>query len=138
MIQRAVLDASAALHAALRLRHAEALLDLLERTVVVLVPPHFGKEVAAGLREYVARGQVSAEEAVSLYDSALALADSCVEDSTLSREALAASVQEARPIDETLYAILARRNSCPVVTTDRRLAELLERMRLTSLLPVDS
>ncbi|MFU8857066.1 MAG: type II toxin-antitoxin system VapC family toxin [Deferrisomatales bacterium] len=128
MIRRAVLDASAAVEVVLPGRRASSVVDLLDECLVVLVPELFHSEVANALRKYVRAGDLSAEEAVSLLETSFGLYDRAVPDHELAEEALAEAISRNHPVHDLLYASLARRHGCTVVTLDGRLAKLLSDM----------
>lgn len=126
--RRAVLDASAALRLLLRLEGARELAERLEATSLVLVPDLYCSEVANGLWKYVAAGEIGRTEAIVLFEEALTLADSFVPDRTLAVEALAEASRRDHPVYDLVYLVTARRNGCEIVTMDRRLATLAEKM----------
>jgi predicted nucleic acid-binding protein len=128
VIRRAVLDASAAVEVLLLGNRASPVLELLEECLVVLVPELFHSEVANALWKYVRAGDLSAEEAISLLETSFGLPDRVVPDRELAEEALAAAISTNHPVYDLLYASLARRHGCTVVTMDGRLAKLLGEM----------
>ena len=98
MIRRAVLDVSAAVEVVLLGSRAAPLADALEACPLVLVPGLFHAEVANALWKYVRLGNLAAEEAVTLLETAFGLADRVVPDRDLAEEALiAAASANGRP-----------------------------------------
>jgi predicted nucleic acid-binding protein len=132
---RLVLDASAALHAAMGLGQANRIFDLIEESAIVLAPALYCAEVANGLYKYVKADLMTEVQALDLHDRAVNLVDQLIGETELAREALAASIRFGHPVYDGFYAVLARRNGCPVLTLDRRLASLLERMQVDSITP---
>lgn len=128
MIRRAVLDASAAVEIVLPGSRAAAVVDLLDECLVVFVPELFHAEVANALWKYVDAGDLSADEALALLETSFGLPDRVVPDHELAEEALAAAISTNHPVYDLLYASLARRHGCTVVTLDGRLAKLLSGM----------
>ncbi len=138
MRPQAVLDASAALHAVLTQEHASEVLDFLHGTALVLVPALFTSEVTNGLWKYVRSGQITRHRAIQLLDQALKLVDSVVDDRDLAREALVLAAAHSHPAYDALYAVLARRNGCPLLTFDRRLVKLLGKLGVEAWVPASS
>lgn len=132
---RLVLDASAALHAAMGLEHASRIFDRIEESTIVLAPALYCAEVANGLYKYVKADMLTEVQALDLHDRAINLVDQLVGETELAREALAASIRYGHPVYDGFYGVLARRNGCPVLTLDRRLATLLGRMQVDSISP---
>ncbi|MBI5446825.1 MAG: type II toxin-antitoxin system VapC family toxin [Deltaproteobacteria bacterium] len=128
MIRRAVLDASAAVELVLAGSRASAVLDVLDECLLVLVPGLFYSEVANALWKYARSGELSAEEAASLLDLGFGLPDRVIPDRELAAEALGEAMSADHPVYDLLYACLARRFGCTVVTLDGRLAKLLGEM----------
>ena len=123
---RWVLDASAALHVVMRLPTAEPVIDKLEQANLALVPQLYFSETANALWKYVSRNQLSAEQAIERYQDVCALPDQAISDQTLALEALSLASANNHPVYDMIYAVLARRNACGVLSKDSRLAKLLE------------
>lgn len=138
MRPRAVLDASAALRALLHQDHAGSVLNFLQQTAIVLVPALFTSEISNGLWKYVLSGQISNHRATRLLERGLLLADSVVDDRDLASEALVLATQHQHPVYDALYAVLARRHGCPLVTFDRRLLGLLDALGIEVYSPSES
>ena len=127
-----VLDASAAVR--LTIGHPdipEAVFDALERADRVLAPRLFFSEVGNALWKYVRAGGLTEEDALERLREARALVSSTVDDAELIEEALTAAVRFDHPVYDAVYAVLARRQSCAVVTMDGRFRSLLEAMRIS-------
>ena len=130
--RRWVLDASAALHVAMRLPTAEAIIDKLEQASLVLVPQLYFSETANALCKYVSHKQLSAEQAIERYQDICALPDQAISDQTLALEALSLATTYNHPVYDMIYAVLARRNACGVLSKDSRLAKLLVSVGVTT------
>lgn len=114
---------------------AGAILDRIDETTIVLAPAIYTAEVANGLYKYVKAGTLTEEQALELYDFATGLVDQLVGEQELAREAMAAAIRHTHPVYDGLYGVLARRNGCPVLTLDRRLAVFLEQIQVRVLVP---
>jgi predicted nucleic acid-binding protein len=136
-VSRAVVDASALVRLVLRGEGAAELAEFLAAKAVVMAPYLVCGETANTLWKYVRAGQLDREEAVARLEQALALVDELVEDSELAAEALVAAVSAGHPVYDLLYAVLARRHGCPVITTDRPLVRLLQAMGVAVEIPGD-
>jgi predicted nucleic acid-binding protein len=124
-MRRLVLDASAALRVVLRQQDAEGLARRVGEARLVLAPDLFVCEVANGLWKYVSSGQLDVDEAQARLEEARQLVDVLVSGDELAREALATAARHRHPVYDLLYAVLARRHGCGVLTADRRMAALL-------------
>lgn len=127
-MSRAVVDASALVRLVLRGDGAAELADFLAAKTVVMAPYLVCGETANTLWKYVRAGKLDREDAVVRLEQALTLVDELVDDSELAAEALVAAVAASHPVYDLLYAVLARRHGCPLITTDRPLADVLRGM----------
>jgi predicted nucleic acid-binding protein len=130
--RRWVLDASAALHVVMRLPTAEPVIDKLEQANLILVPQLYFSEAANALWKYVSHNQLSAEQAIERYQDVCALPDQAISDQTLALEALSLASTYNHPVYDMIYAVLARRNACGVLSKDSRLAKLLVSIGVTT------
>jgi predicted nucleic acid-binding protein len=138
MISRVVLDASAGVEAVLAGPRAAKVLRLLEACPLVLVPGLYACEVANALWKYVRAGDLTREEALPLVEAALGLADRAVPDHELAPEALSSAAAAGHPVYDLVYAVLARRFGCTVVTTDRRFPRLLAELGIPAWTAADA
>ena len=129
---RLVLDASAAVRLVMRGEAADKLLDPVSAATVVAAPSLSASEVANALWKYVKAGSLEAETALERYEEAIALIDDFTPDWELATEALTEAVRYTHPVYDLLYAVLARRTGCTVLTMDERLKMLLGRMGINS------
>ena len=121
--RRWVLGASAALHVVMRLPTAEPVIDQLEQATLVLVPQLYFSETANALWKYVSHNQLSAEQAIERYQDICALPDQAISDQTLALEALSLASANNHPVYDMIYAVLARRNACGILSKDSRRAK---------------
>lgn len=129
---RLVLDASAAVRLVMRGEAADALLESVSNATVVAAPSLYASEVANALWKYVKAGGLEAETALERYEEAMVLIDDFTADAELATEALTEAVRYGHPVYDLLYAVLARRTGCTVLTLDERLKTLLGRMGIKS------
>jgi predicted nucleic acid-binding protein len=132
-VSRLVLDASAALGLVLVDRDREAAISILKETSVVFAPGLFCAECSSGVWKAVRGGLVDAARAIETYEEALALVSHLVPDQEMAPEAIDLSIRLSHPVYDLFYAVLARRMGCPVLTRDRRLADLLDRLAIGSI-----
>jgi len=130
---RLVLDASAAVRLVMRGEAAQGLLEPVSNARVVAAPTLYASEVANALWKYVKAGGLEADTALERYEEAMALIDDLTPDAELATEALTEAVRYAHPVYDLLYAVLARRTGCTVLTRDERLKTLLARMGINSM-----
>jgi predicted nucleic acid-binding protein len=130
---RLVLDASAAVRLVMRAEAADRLLEPISAATVVAAPSLYASEVANALWKYVNAGSLEAETALERYEEAIAPIDDFTPDSELATEALTEAVAYAHPVYDLLYATLARRTGCAVLTMDQqRLKTLLGQMGIST------
>ena len=125
---RLVLDASAALRMVMRAEDAGGLLESVATATVVAAPSLYASEVANALWKYVKAGNLDAETALERLEESINLIDAFTPDWELTTEALTEAVRFKHPVYDLLYAVLARRTGCAVLTTDERLRRLLGQM----------
>jgi len=80
--------------------------------------------VANALWKYVKAGNLDAETALERLDESINLIDAFAPDWELTTEA----ARFKHPVYDLLYAVLARRTGCTVLTIDERLGALLAQM----------
>jgi predicted nucleic acid-binding protein len=134
-VNRAVLDASAAVHLVLNSDHAPRLAAKLEEVAIVSAPSLFCSEVANALWRYVRAGQLSLDLASQRLEECIGLTDSLIPERRLVQEALIAAARFQRSVYDMMYAVLARRSGAAVITMDRGLALGLQEMEIASYCP---
>ncbi len=125
---RIVLDASAALRVVLASPGIEEALAALERASLVLAPSLFASETANALWKLGSKGLLPAEVLAERWEMAMALPSRLCPDHELAVEALSEASRHGHPVHDLLYAVLARREGCRVLTFDRRLLSLLRKL----------
>jgi len=130
---RIVLDASAAVRLVMRDLASEQLLSRVETAHIVIAPGLFTSEVANALWKYVRAGHLELESALERHEEAVNLIDAFTPDSELATEALAEATRYGHPVYDLIYAILARRKGCAVLTMGQRLATLLQKMGIPTI-----
>ncbi len=125
---RIVLDASAALRVVLASPGIEEALAALERASLVLAPSLFACETANALWKLGSKGLLPAEVLAERWEMAMALPSRLCPDHELAVEALSEASRHGHPVYDLLYAVLARREGCRVLTFDRRLLSLLRKL----------
>jgi predicted nucleic acid-binding protein len=125
---RLVLDASAAVRMVMRANGADALLESVSTATVVAAPSLYASEVANALWKYLEATKLDAETALERLEEAVNLIDAFTPDWELTTEALTEAARYEHPVYDLLYAVLARRPGCAVLTMDERLRELLGQM----------
>lgn len=125
----AVLDASAAVEVLLARPAGEEIAGLLAAAELVLAPDLYVAEISNALWKHArAAGQPASYS--DLLDDAVSLPDDLVDSASLYREAFALSTAHNHPIYDALYLVVARRNNAGLLTVDRRLRSLAERLDL--------
>ena len=130
---RLVLDASAAVRLVMRGEAAEKLLEPVSAASMVISPSLYGTEVANALGKYVQAGTLELETALERYTEAIDLIDDFALDRELTMEALIEATRYRHPVYDLLYAVLARRRGCTVLTLDQRLVRLLGKLGIPNL-----
>lgn len=125
----AVLDASAAIELILSRPAAEEISKLISKAELVLAPDLYVAEVSNALWKH-ANAQGESEAYTELLDDAVALADDLIDSVSLYREAFALSTQHQHPVYDSLYLVVARRNSATILTVDRRLSSLASTLQI--------
>lgn len=123
----AVLDGSAAVEVVLARPAAEEIAGPLSAAELVLAPGLYVAEISNVLWKHArAAGQPASYS--DLLDDAVSLPDDLVGSASLCREDFALSTAHEHPIYDALYLVVARRNNAGILTVDRRLRSLAERL----------
>lgn len=135
MTARVVLDASAAIHLVMDGKGSEVIDRQLAPADFVTAPDLFTCEVASGLWKYMARGDLTADQAATRLGDALRLAGGLVSGRMLAQEALVAAATYRHSVYDMMYAVLARRQGATVITLDGKFARTLHEMRVEVFCP---
>lgn len=125
-----MLDASAAIPAALGHEPGPAILGIVARASLVIVPDIFVAEVTSGLWKYVNAGRFSIDHAIIRLRRTLDFVKRRELTQDLAEEVLQEAAARRHPVYDMFYVVLARREGAVVVTLDKRLRKLLEEMGL--------
>ncbi|EDY38847.1 hypothetical protein CPCC7001_1726 [Cyanobium sp. PCC 7001] len=123
-----VLDASAVVRIIEGSSQAAALRDAVLRADLVLAPELMLTEVANALWRLQRSGQLEATGVQQRLSRAAELVDHIEPDRHLQVEALALACHLEHPVYDCLYLALARREAAALLTADRRMHELAERV----------
>ena len=99
---------------------------VLEASTVV-VPDLYLVEVANAAWQYLRFSELSREEVEELLEIAVRLPDEIVPSSELCLDAFALAGAAEHPVYDMMYLALARRNSIPLATADRKLKRLAKK-----------
>jgi predicted nucleic acid-binding protein len=130
MTVRIVLDASAAANIVMRTDTATKLIDKLEKAALIIAPELFHSEIANTMWKYVRIGALNTSAAIDRYQEAIGLIDTFAADKTLITEALSSASRYNHPVYDLLYAVLARRYGCSILSMDKRLIVLLKKIHI--------
>jgi predicted nucleic acid-binding protein len=125
-----VLDASAAVGIVIGTTSVDTFGSIIANADLVIAPDLFTAEVCNAFWKYGKAGQLTTDACKNGVGRALALTDRLESSHTLHGEAFALALRYSHPVYDTLYLVLARRNSATLLTMDRRLAELARNLEL--------
>jgi predicted nucleic acid-binding protein len=128
MAPACILDASAAVRLIVGDPAAAELADLIREAPLVLAPELMLTEVANTLWKLQRAGHLVDLDPQQLLAEAHDLVDRVEPDRHLHVEALALACHLDHPVYDCLYLALARREAATLLTVDRRLRQLAERV----------
>ena len=128
MAPACILDASAAVRLIVGDPAAAELADLIREAPLVLAPELMLTEVANTLWKLQRAGHLVDLDPQQLLAEAHDLVDRVEPDRHLHVEALALACHLDHPVYDCLYLALARREAATLLTADRRLRQLAERV----------
>ncbi|MCP9837286.1 type II toxin-antitoxin system VapC family toxin [Cyanobium sp. N.Huapi 1H5] len=123
-----VLDASAAVRLILGDPAAAAMAEQIREAAVVMAPELMLTEVANTLWKLQRAGHLADLDPQQLLAEARDLVDRVEADRHLQAEALALACHHDHPVYDCLYLALARREAATLISLDRRLQQLAERV----------
>ena len=123
-----VLDASAAVRLILGDPAAAAMAEQIREAAVVLAPELMLTELANTLWKLQKAGHLADLDPQQLLAEARDLVDRVEADRHLQAEALALACHHDHPVYDCLYLTLARREAATLISLDRRLQQLAERV----------
>ena len=123
-----VLDASAAIRAVMDAAAQPELLNRLASATLLLAPCLLRVEAANALWKYQRAGVINASDAHDRHVEVSLLVHRFVDEQALFPECLQLATDFNHPVYDAVYAVLARRNAARLLTFDRRLNSLCERV----------
>ncbi len=123
-----VLDASAAVRVILGDPAAAAVAEQIREAALVMAPELMLTEVANTLWKLHRAGHLADLDPQQLLAEARDLVDRVEPDRHLQTEALALACHHDHPVYDCLYLALARREAATLISLDRRLQQLAERV----------
>lgn len=123
-----VLDAPAAVRLILGDPAAAAVAEQIREAAVVLAPELMLTEVANTLWKLQRAGHLADLDPQQLLAEARDLVDRVEADRHLQAEALALACHHDHPVYDCLYLTLARREAATLISLDRRLQQLAQRV----------
>lgn len=123
-----VLDASAAVRLILGDPAAADVAEQIREAAVVMAPELMLTEVANTLWKLQQAGHLAGLDPQQLLAEARDLVDRVEADRHLQAEALALACHHDHPVVDCLYLALARREAATLISMDRRLQQLAERV----------
>ena len=123
-----VLDCSAAVEMIRDTEKGRAFRMLLLQGEKKIASELFSAEVCNAFWKYVHAGTLSPDDACSYVEKACALVDEFVPIEENAAEAFNEALRHDHSVYDLLYVTLARRNAATLMTADRKLMQLCERM----------
>lgn len=130
-----VIDASAAVGIVLALPGAELFAAPLDQAELVMAPDLFTAEVCNAIWKYRKADLLTLNRCERAMEQAFGLPDHIESSTGLYREAFALADRHLHPVYDTLYLVLARRNNSTILTLDRRLAALADKLEIKVVIP---
>lgn len=95
----------------------------------LIAPSLVAAEVGNAIWKAVRRGDVTRDDALVAIESALLPLDDLVPNEELRVRALAMAIDLDHPVYDCLYLALAEREQCTLVTADRKLGAVADKMK---------
>jgi len=130
-----VIDASAAIGLVLAMPGSEIFSAPLKQAALVITPDLFVSEVCNAIWKYRKADLIPMTRCEQLLEQALSLPDRIESSTALHIEAFALSCRHLHSVYDALYLVLARRNNAVILTMDRRLAILAEKLEIEVIIP---
>lgn len=125
-----VIDASAAIGVVLAMPGSETFSTVLEQAEMVTAPDLFIVEVSNALWKYRKSDLLPIARCELALDQAVALPDRFEPAGALYLEAFTLACRHLHPVYDAMYLVLARRNNAIILTMDRRLVALAEKLEI--------
>lgn len=125
-----VIDASAAIGVVLAMPGTETFSTMLEQADLVSAPELYVAEVGNALWKYRKSDLLPQTRCELALAQAVALPDRFEPGGALYLEAFTLACRHLHPVYDAMYLVLARRNNAVILTMDRRLAALAEKLEI--------
>lgn len=125
-----VIDASAAIGVVLAMPGTETFSTMLEQADLVSAPELYIAEVGNALWKYRKSDLLPQARCELALAQAVALPDRFEPGGALYLEAFTLACRHLHPMYDAMYLVLARRNNAIILTMDRRLAALAEKLEI--------
>jgi predicted nucleic acid-binding protein len=125
-VRQFVIDASIAVKWYLPEVHSDRAEALLADSGALLAPDHLYLEVASVLWQRSLRGEIDAATAGQIVAELRTVPIELRHTTELVSDALALALESGCTLEDSLYLALAVQASCPVVTADQRLHDILK------------
>jgi predicted nucleic acid-binding protein len=129
----AVLDASAAIDVILKKEAYEVFCAGIEKADVIIAPEIYISEIANVAWKYHKLAKFSHEESVSLAEDGILIIDKYIPVIGLWKEALRESISNDHSVYDLLYIVCARRNDGILLTKDKRLISLCNKLEIQTI-----
>jgi len=125
-----VLDASAAAEIVKQTQAGVDYINALMRSEKVLAPDLYVAEIGNFMWKNGRQDSVRADTLANMADECIGYIDEYVSSYELWKEALRLALEQDHPVYDMLYAVLARRHDAVLLTMDRRLCDVCERLSI--------
>jgi len=125
-----VLDASSAGEIAARSQAGIDMINVLMQSERTLAPDFFIAEIGNVIWKLSRRENDNVETNISMAEECIGYVDEYVSTYDLWKEALRLALEQDHPVYDMLYAVLARRHDAVLLTMDRRLCDVCERLSI--------
>ncbi len=132
-----VLDCSAAVEMVRGTSRGYGFRCLMLKDEHVVASELFRAEVRNAFWKYARAGLLSVEDAEAHITEALGLVDEFVPLEENAAESFAEAVRQSHPVYDLFYVTLARRNAATLLTADKKLVALCERMGVNCVCEVE-
>ena len=128
-----VLDTSAAIEILLKKEESEKFKKRIAEADAVISPELYISEITNVAWKYNKLAGFSHEECYELAQDGINLIDQFVNSKDLWKEALRESMYNDHPVYDCLYVICARRNDGILMTKDKKLKKLCEKLKIETI-----
>jgi predicted nucleic acid-binding protein len=101
---------------------------VLNNASIIVTPDLYVPELSNTLWKFCTKGIYTQIECAQFIQTGLSYVDEYIDSKNIWREALEASAQNKHPVYDMFYVVLARKNNGILVTNDRDLTKICEKM----------